>query len=360
MNLTRIILELYRSVLFRLFNRKMVGVMSPGVGCHIEPFRYDENHGDVVHPCVRYIKDGFEGNHWWMVYTPYYAADAAMENPILCYSESKEHVPPTDWKVYCLVNEKPEDGYNSDPTLLYHNGQLYVYWRENIVKNKDKYSYSRATFCALVGNKTVQKLDEPVLVAKVEHEDPECCPTFMVSDNGELLAYAMHLQFFNPKIRAMRSIFKSFIERGIFVLDLLGIYSQQKSYGVAIWQGGRDASKPFKYAESIQFSNKNHLWRPWHMDFFDYDGKRYAVVQSNMCNADIVLAWSDDNRHFSFYPKPLITNKSIDKLGIYKPCAFVLNGNFYLFYTAQDKDNRALNKLYMTQMDFNELKTRIK
>ena len=96
------------------------------------------------------------------------------------------------------------------------------------------------------------------------------------------------------------------------------------------------------------------------MDFFDYDRKRYAVVQSNMCNADIVLAWSDDNRHFSFYPKPLITNKSIGRLGIYKPCAFVLNGNFYLFYTAQDKDNRALNKLYMTQMDFDELISKIK
>ena len=96
------------------------------------------------------------------------------------------------------------------------------------------------------------------------------------------------------------------------------------------------------------------------MDFFDYDGKRYAVVQSNMCNADIVLAWSDDNRHFSFYPKPLITNNSIDKLGIYKPCAFVLNVFFYLFYMAQDKDNRALNKLYMTKMDFNQLVKSVK
>lgn len=50
-----------------------------------------------------------------------------------------------------------------------------------------------------------------------------------------------------------------------------------------------------------------------------------------------------------------MTNETCGKVGIYKPTAGVVNGNFFLYYTAQDKDNRALNKLYLTAMDFGEL-----
>lgn len=353
--MVREVLNIYRLIQYAITGRSRSAVMQAGVKVTVEPFRIDENHGDIVHPCIRYIKEGFEGYKWWMVYTPYYNADASIENPILCYSDSQDSVPPTEWKFYCLVNEKPVDGYNSDPNLLYHNGRLYVYWRENILTNRQRYTYSRATFCAIVGNKTVRKLETPILVAEQEHEDPECCPTFMVSENGELHAYAMHLQFFSPKVRNMRQPWSKLLTQVINVLDLLGAYSQQKSFGIAIWRGSKDASEKCQYDKTVQFVNKNNLWRPWHMDFFDYEGRRYAIVQTNMCNADIALAWSNDQEHFIFFPKPLITNYSIDKLGIYKPTALVIDGIFYLYYTAQDKENRALNKLYMTKMSFSKL-----
>ena len=139
------------------------------------------------------------------------------------------------------------------------------------------------------------------------------------------------------------------------MLDLLGVYSQQKSYGIAIWKGNKDATASYHYEQTLQFANKNKLWRPWHMDFFDYKGRRYAIVQTNQCNADIALAYSDDLYHFTFCNKPLITNNSIDKIGLYKPTGLVLNDVFYLFYTAQDKNNRALNKLYLTEMSFPKL-----
>lgn len=172
-------LDIYRIVLNKIAGRSTDGVMPFGIPCNVEPFIPEKYHGDVVHPCIRYIEEGYEGIKWWLVYTPYYNADASIENPILCYSDSQDSVPPIEWKVYCLVNEKPEDGYNSDPNLLYHNGQLYVYWRENVVTNKEKYSCSRATFCGKVANGSVEKMKEPVLIASIEHEDTECCPTFM-------------------------------------------------------------------------------------------------------------------------------------------------------------------------------------
>ena len=50
-----------------------------------------------------------------------------------------------------------------------------------------------------------------------------------------------------------------------------------------------------------------------------------------------------------------MTNETSGKVGIYKPTAGVVDGRFFLYYTAQDVDNRTLNKLYLITMDFNEL-----
>ena len=145
------------------------------------------------------------------------------------------------------------------------------------------------------------------------------------------------------------------VERFLLITDLLGFYSQQKHFGVAIWKGGAP-DEPFTYLKTVKFHNCNILYRPWHMDLFDYGRKRYIVLQTNMSNADLCLAESTDGEFFTLFKHPIVTNKSIGMVGIYKPCAGVTNkGVFYLYYTAQDIDNRALNKLYLTTMPFGDL-----
>lgn len=354
----RKILDIYRLIQYCIFGRKRFGVMQPGVAVQVEPFRYEENKGDVVHPCVRYIPGGFEGHCWWMVYTPYYKANASLENPVLCYSDSNEpNKPPIEWKHYCLVNEKPKDGYNSDPTLLYRDGQLYVLWRENYENNGGKNPYVRATFIAEISKGEVHHLDEPLLIATNEEEDPETCPTFMPTKEGMVMAYGMHLRFHSPRIKQLKPYLKKIITKIVLFCDLVGLYSQQKHYGLAIWkQNVVNWLQPYMYEKTIRFKNCNRLYRPWHMDFFDWEGKRYCIVQTNMGNADLCLSVSEDNENFTFFKKPLITNDSIKKLGIYKPTAGVTpNGLFFLYYTAQDPEDRSLNKLYLTSMAFDEL-----
>lgn len=356
MSISRKLLSVYRRFQYFVFGRQKYGVLESGQQVIVEPFLYEINHGDVVHPCVRYIPEGYEGHKWWMVYTPYYKSNAATENPILCYADEDEETPPTKWKVYCLVNEKPVDGYNSDPTLLYYNGQLYVYWRENIVSNKDKYDYWRATFVAKVKDGTVQKcLEQPVLMTEDDEIDTETCPTFIHNADNTFTCYGMHLQFHSKIVKRVKQPCRKLIERILLISDLMGIYSQQKHFGVAIWKG-ESPEKPFWYYKTVKFLNCNPLYRPWHMDIFDYAGKRYAIVQTNMSNADICLAESVDGETFSFFKKPLVTNKSIGKIGIYKPCAGVTSdGFFFMYYSAQDKENRSLNKLYLTKIPFIEL-----
>lgn len=354
----RVLLDYYRRVQFFVWGRKRFGVMQPGISVHVEPFCLEETHGDIVHPCVRYIPQGFEGHNWWMVYTPYYRANSSMENPILCYSESNDpNIPPTEWKHYCLVNEKPTNGYNSDPSLLYCDGQLYVFWRENYVSNNGGNNpYPRATFAAKVSNGVVQKCTEPILVASDEEEDPETCPTFMLDSNGTVMAYGMHLRFHSKRIKTMKPKIKKLVNSLVSITDLVGFYSQQKHFGLAIWKQQDGLFHRFCYEKTVRFSNCNKLYRPWHMDFFDYGNHRFAIVQTNQNNADICLAWSDDEEHFTFYKTPVLTNASICKVGIYKPCAGVTpNDTFYLYYTAQDPTCRSLNKLYLTQMRFDRL-----
>ena len=50
-----------------------------------------------------------------------------------------------------------------------------------------------------------------------------------------------------------------------------------------------------------------------------------------------------------------MTNETCGKIGIYKPTAGVVDGLFYLYYTAQNLDNRSLNRMYLTTMDFKTL-----
>lgn len=349
----RKIINTYRSVQYAICGRAKYGVMKPGKPCHIEPFKEDVNYGDVVHPCVRYIPGGYEGHCWWLVYTPYYGADAGMENPILCYAESNEQIPPTDWKFYCEVKGKPEKGYNSDPVLLYTKGKLYVFWREYGTEGCEKCGHKVATFGGIVKNGVIAEEFGPVVWSDDMEIDKEVSPTFILKD-GFYLCLAMHLKFHSKWIKRQHPTLRRLLTKIFAVTDLLGLGSQQKSFGIARWFSN-NIDKPFQYRDTVKFKNCNSLYRPWHMDFFEYQDRLYAIVQTNQCNADLCLAVIQDNDNFKFFKNPLITNATIGRLGIYKPTAGVVGDNFFLYYTAQDPDNRSLNKMYLTKVEINKL-----
>lgn len=353
MGAVRSVISIYRTFQYALCGRSRFGVMEPGKPCSIEPFKADINHGDVVHPCVRYIPEGFEGHCWWLVYTPYYNADASMENPILCYAESNEPEPPTEWKVYCEVKGKPKKGYNSDPVLLYDGGKLYVFWREYGTEGCEKSGHEVATFGGIVKEGEIVNEFGPIVWSDDAEIDSEVSPTFIRKGN-EYICLAMHLKFHSRWLKRQKNAVGRIIKKMLFLSDLLGLGGEQKSYGIARWKG-KFLEKPYVYDKTIKFDNCNKLYRPWHMDFFESNQKLYAIVQTNQCNADICLAVSEDYEHFSFLEKPLITNATVKKLGIYKPTAGVVGDKFFLYYTAQDKDNRSLNHLYLTEMPFGKL-----
>lgn len=353
-------LNKYREFLYILHRKPLYGVMPAGAHCSVEDPTVDVTHGDIVHPCIRFIRNGFEGHKWWMVYTPYYGKNEKIENPRLCYADTNEGELPTSWHFYCHIKETPDQGYNSDPTILFSDNKLFVFWRENNTTRTDKMGLTRATYGCSVKNKKVTYFDKPTLVETAVQMDHEICPT-VIESLKEYKAYAIHVQF-NPK---WIFLFPETILRWIYkykIIELLYLIfgsSRMKTFGVALWKG-QTIDETFQYVKTIPFKDVNRLYRPWHLDFFyneeypDNGRHLYSVIQSDEKFADICLAHYENNC-FRIYRKPLITGKSIGMLGLYKPCGQIVHDTFYLFYTARDNTDSKLNKMFVTSIPWKEL-----
>ena len=339
------------------------GVMSAGVPCNVEDPTADVTHGDVIHPCVKYIKEGFEGHQWWMVYTPFYAENDKLENPRLCYADTAEGDLPTEWKFYCVIADAPKAGYNSDPTMLFHNGQLYVYWREYETLRVKEKGFTRLTYGCRIHEGQITYFPEPQLTEDSEIGDKECCST-VIAINEAFKAYAVHTDFYPSYIFRLPSSVggKLYDYKVVFLLDALGISSINKCHGVAIWDS-ESLEQPFRYIKTVPFDNSPRLYQPWHMEVFEdsvnADKALYAVVLSRQRHGRICLAKSLDGETFRFYDKPLLTSKNTDSIGLYKPSAVQVGNKFHLFYTIHDNKDYNLHRLFVTTADWNELLCKI-
>ena len=327
--------------------------MKAGALCQVSEFKSNLYHGDIVHPCVRFSKQKFRGYNWWLIYTPYYNANPDVENPILCYGVSDNGNPPKDWTAYKEIIGKPLYGYNSDPTMFFDSKGLNIFWRENKTPRTEKDNLYRATYGCILSENEEKIIKNPVLCEKNIFIDKEVSPTFLKVKNS-YVAYGMHMRFKNSRLHLSIGYFEKLVQILLKVSSVLEIYNEQKTFGISIWKS-ETLEEPFKYIKTTKIKNRNKLYRPWHLDIFEYKSKLYAIIQTTQSNADICLAVCDDEENFKMFSTPLITNKSINKVGIYKPTGFVYKDIFYLYYTAQDRNNRKLNKMYLTSMPISKL-----
>ena len=351
----------FRKLIYRLYGRPIEGVLTHGVLCHVEDPTSDVTYGDVIHPCVRYIEEGFEGHQWWMVYTPLYGWNDKLENPRLCYSDAEEGEIPTVWKFYCNIKECPTTGYNSDPTMLFKDGKLYVFWREcHTPRTKDLGCYYAVVGCYVQG-KIVTYLNNTQMEEQNLYIDKEVCPT-MIDSNGTIKAYSLHQRYEPSIIHVFPMKVVKILLRFFDLLNVFRLYSRIKCLGIAIWAGEIEGS--YQYVKTVKIQGVSRLYQPWHMDFFDTDleeGKRslFTVVQSNEKFADLCLAWSEDGEHFCLCDFPLFTSHMEGMKGLYKSTAQVVDGVFYMYYTRQDAENESLHRLFVTTIDWKDLKRKL-
>ncbi|MEA4924849.1 MAG: hypothetical protein VB084_05995 [Syntrophomonadaceae bacterium] len=104
---------------------------------HLKLDTYDKT-GQCVHPDVVYIRQGFGSKRWkyWMAITPYPFGRDQYENPSLFASHDG-----IKWDIpFGLQNPivsapSGRGNHNSDPSLLYYNNELWLYFRQTIKSN---------------------------------------------------------------------------------------------------------------------------------------------------------------------------------------------------------------------------------
>jgi hypothetical protein len=94
-----------------------------------------EGSGQACHPDVVYIAGGFGSKKWpyWMVCTPYPYLESRFENPELyaSYDGLTWSIPDGVQNPLVPAPAKPGD-HNSDPDILFHKGELWIFFRETL------------------------------------------------------------------------------------------------------------------------------------------------------------------------------------------------------------------------------------
>lgn len=336
---TAIVCLLLVFIYFLLFYPQQL--MPPGDRVEIETPDKDKYMNDCLHPCIRFIPEGFMGYKWWMVQSPFYARNNKIENPILYYSRDNEF--PLKWECAGVVRDTPETGYNSDPVLFYENNQLWIFWRECGTPLCKEHGVQKAT----VGFYTTDSVSfSPLKVYLTDNnveKDTEQCPILIKKDD-KYLFYAVHYQY-----KPVR-----------------------KNIGLAIWEGTSLHQPDFvlKLTPAIapvvtcdawkELVTKKHNWfipMPmkydlWHFDLFEYKNKLY-MFSSSEWGDNIMLSVSDDYVNFKTYRKPLINiHYTEDVLRYwnyyYKPTAYIKNDILSLYYTGSGDKDKNRNILYFT------------
>jgi len=95
--------------------------------------------GQACHPDVLHIPEGFGSKNWpyWMVCTPYPYKDSRVENPEIFASHDGVFWSIPDGARNPLVPPPKTAGdHNSDPDMVFHEDQLWLFYRETLKSNE--------------------------------------------------------------------------------------------------------------------------------------------------------------------------------------------------------------------------------
>lgn len=206
-------------------------VMRPGRELNVDSLelnKINNQYGDwFVHPCVRYISEGFAGHKWWMVVTPYPNYNSKMENPLLYYGNGNADIPPTDWTLIGVVQDTHKEGYNADGNIFFDGNKLWIFWKESDTINTRKESGFKSMMGCCYDGKTFSKprvfchnpndksmyLAAPVVIkigCKIQ-----CLGVFSPIMND----IAKGKEYMFPRSIAVFSLSDNDLERGEFVFD---------------------------------------------------------------------------------------------------------------------------------------------
>ena len=284
---------------------------------------------DLLHPCVRYIPDGFAGHNWWMVASPDRNADSSIENPILYFGDSREgDLPPLLWTALGVIEETPiKGGYNSDPNLYFDGNGLWIFWRENGTAACFANAAIRATFGKYTLDGITFSPKKFFAGEKTGTEDSEMCP-IVLKINDKVKLFGAHHQF-TP---------------------------ERAPWGLSIWDIADNDLQNNVFTKTIDvLPSYKSGFDFWHFDLFIHDNKYYCVVSPESGN-EILLGRSDDGVNFKFWNTPLLSNDITGRSFFYKPSAMVYKGIFYLWNPVAELGvSPRTSRIWMSEIVFDDL-----
>lgn len=259
-----------------------------------------------------------------MIATPYTSRDNQFENPILYKGATNDSIPPISWIPTKIIAETPpNNAYNSDPCLFFDGAELWFFWRENGSAELRETGNVRGVFCTSTIDGVNTSKKRLVSIDNDYDEDFNMAPCVFTDKNGKTVMYATYYE-----LRPQR------INRGVAIWDL---------------NGSLDSGK-FTLRTTTKLVGQGSF-DYWHGDFFVYNNITYLVASNEVGNM-IKIAKSEDGENFKFYSRPLLTSVNSGYQYMYKPCARVINGIFYLWHPALVN---GINTIHDTSMDWRKL-----
>ena len=282
----------------------------------------EPGYGDfLIHPCVRYIEEGFAGHRWWMVVTPFPRMDDHFENPVLYYGDGEGNEPPRNWRFVGVVQPSYEKGYNADCNLYYDGQLLWILWKETGTPNTTPES---GLDCVMGrpfdGNSfgLVKKfLDNPDTQA-----NRMTAPCVLPIDGQVRLLATYYEKRVNDPVQP----------HGKSGLSVWSLEGNGMADGHFVWQWDAGQCYP-------------DWFDLWHTDFFTYDGKYYCVATTERATL-MLMGRSDDGVSYAFSPFPLLSKEGNLYVGMYKASAVVHNGIFYLLFPRKSLTGRKSHIYY--------------
>lgn len=326
------------SKVYNYFNRvKTIMPQGEELCIDLKPLQnIDSGYGDwLIHPCIRYIPNGFAGHKWWMVSTPYPNYNSYYENPILFYADDETTDFPIHWHFVAIVEKSHNKGYNADCNLYFDGEALWIIWKEAGTDNTNIEHGNKA----ILGKKYngTSFTSAFMICENIDDTNMYLASPTLINISGHLKLFAV----FTPNsYLSIPNRMKG--PRHLAVFDIINIKENIKCSFKGVFKQ--------TYPEKFDF---------WHIDIFSFKDKYYCLVTPESAN-QILLGESCDGLHFKFYSTPLLHYNGKEKTEYtYKVSAVIINDIIYVVYPMKLKEQNIV-RLHMTKMNFNVLLNNIK
>ena len=274
-----------------------------------------------IHPCVRYVPQGFSGHKWWMVVTPYPNYNNKYENPVLYYGLGNDVKPPAKWEMVGVVQGSHDKGYNADCNLFFDEDKIWIIWKEKDTENSDINKTGNCIMCRPYDGKNFGSVFK--LFDNDSSDEVHLIAPSVLNVGDKIICYAT--AYDNKS-----------------TMDSCHPHGYNK---IAVWSTlGGNFSSGFSLNEMLS-PNCPKDFDYWHADFCFYDGIIYSVV-SNQIADTILFGRSLDGKIFEYIETPLFSRKGNNYKYMYKPSLVIIDGKGYVFFPKKKFKSRSVDIFY--------------